>query len=94
MIFVDHFCLGCIVVVMTNELMTIELRKERLESLLSTKRHKVAVRTVITPRSCFMASARCCAKGEWKLAATYFTTSMNHFWTTIVNPTEGANRKH
>jgi len=88
LIFVDHFRLACIVVVMAHE-----SRKERLQSLLSQKRHKVAVRRAKTPMSGFMASFNCCTKGEWNLAATYFTTSMNLIWTTIVNPNAGANRK-
>ena len=88
MIFVDHFHLMCIVVGMTHE-----TRKERLESLLSQKRHKVTVRSTNSPTGCFTASVRCCARGEWSLAVTYFTSSMNLIWTTIVNPNAGANRK-
>jgi hypothetical protein len=68
-------------------------RKERLERLLSKKRHKAAVSTAKAPFSCFMASVRCCSAGEWKTAATYFTTTMNLIWTNIVNPNTGANRK-
>jgi hypothetical protein len=69
-------------------------RKERLQELLSQKRRKVVVRTAKAHTTSFMASVRCCAKGEWKLAATYFTSSMNLLWTTIVNPNAGANRKN
>ncbi len=73
--------------------MTPYSRKERLQSLLSQKRHKVALRSANAPASCFMASMCCCVHGEWKLAATYFTSAMNLIWTTIVNPKAGANRK-
>ncbi|MBT5365593.1 MAG: hypothetical protein HOI88_01175 [Phycisphaerae bacterium] len=71
-----------------------ETRKEMLQNLLSHKSHKVAVRTAKTPSSCFMASYRCCTKGEWKQAATQFTSAMNLIWTSIVNPIAGANRKN
>ncbi|MBC8201527.1 MAG: hypothetical protein H8E86_05715 [Planctomycetes bacterium] len=70
-----------------------ESRKESLDRLLSRKRHQAAVSTAKTPFSCFMASMRCCKTGEWKTAATYFTTTMNLIWTNIVNPKAGANRK-
>lgn len=71
-----------------------DFRKERLQELLSQKRHKVVVRTAKAPTTCFMALVRCCVQGEWKLAATYFNVTMNHIWTTIVNPKVGANRKN
>ncbi len=70
-----------------------DYRKEQLQELLSQKRHSVAVRAAKAHTTCFMASVRCCVQGEWKLAATYFTSSMNLIWTTIVNPNAGANRK-
>ena len=88
LIFVDQFRLARIVVGMAHE-----SRKERLQTLLSKKRHTAAVHSKKAPVTCFMASVRCCASGEWKLAATYFTRSMNLIWTTIVNPNAGANRK-
>ena len=74
--------------------MTHESRKESLKRLLSKKRHKAAVSTAKAPFSGFMASMRCCTTGEWKTAATYFTTTMNLIWTNIVNPKAGANRKN
>ncbi|MAI67618.1 MAG: hypothetical protein CMJ26_07055 [Phycisphaerae bacterium] len=69
-------------------------QNERLQRLLSQKKHKVAVRSANAPAACFMASLRCCAHGEWKLAAKYLTSTMNLIWTTIVHPKEGANRKN
>jgi hypothetical protein len=69
-------------------------RKERFESVLSQKRHNVAIRISKTALQLLLASCRCCLHGNWKAATTNFTTSMNMILTGIVNPKAGANRKN
>ena len=73
--------------------MTNNTRKERFESALSQKRQYIAVRTSKSLLHHVTAACTCCLKGNLCEAKTHFTATLNLFWTRIVHPTAGANRK-